>query len=326
MPILLASIILILIGLAAAIAFGGPKTPPPMASISNSFRGVDFSDLPPLSRFPAADGTELAYRHYPPARPSERGSVVLLHGSSANSKSMHLLAKGFAGADYAAFALDVRGHGDSGPKGTIAYVGQLEDDLESFLKGVTPGRPATLVGFSGGGGFALRFAGSARQEMFDGYLLLSPFLGEKAPTARPDHGGWVKVGVPRLWAVAALNALGIRFFNHLPVIGFAMSEEAKNYLTPHYDFPLAANYGPRRDLAANIRAARQPCAIVAGTGDEAFRSEEYEAVFRKSGKDWPVILLPGIGHIALTLDPTAITAVIAAVDGMAKRQDGPGRR
>jgi pimeloyl-ACP methyl ester carboxylesterase len=40
---------------------------------------------------------------------------------------MHELAKAFAAAGYAAYALDIRGHGDSGDKGKIAYVGQLED-------------------------------------------------------------------------------------------------------------------------------------------------------------------------------------------------------
>jgi len=52
----------ILVGaFAAAIAFGGPTPPPPMASINNPFKSVDFSDLPPLLHFAAEDGAALAY-------------------------------------------------------------------------------------------------------------------------------------------------------------------------------------------------------------------------------------------------------------------------
>lgn len=82
-----------------------------MASINNPFKSVDFSDMPPLQRFTAADGAALAYRYYSPNGAAARGSVVLVHGSSASSNSMHVLAKAFAKAGYAAYALDIRGHG-----------------------------------------------------------------------------------------------------------------------------------------------------------------------------------------------------------------------
>jgi alpha-beta hydrolase superfamily lysophospholipase len=110
---------------------------------------------------------------------------------------MHVMAKAFAAAGYTGYALDIRGHGGSGTRGHIAYVGQLEDDLEDFVSSVKPDKPATLVGFSSGGGFVLRFAGSTRQKLFSSYLLLSPFISQEAPTYRPNSGGWVSVGIPR---------------------------------------------------------------------------------------------------------------------------------
>ncbi len=304
------------IAFAAAIAFGGPKPPPPMASINNPFKSVDFSDMPPLLRFTAADGAALAYRYYSPNRAAARGSVVLVHGSSASSNSMHVLAKAFAKAGYAAYALDIRGHGASGPKGTINYIGQLEDDLESFAHAVSLPKPVTLAGFSSGGGFVLRFAGSARQDLFQSYLLLSPFLGPDAPSARPGSGGWANVGIPRIIAIYILNFAGIRAFNDMPVVSFALTEEAKAFLTPEYSFTLAANFQPRRDYEANIKAVHQPCSVVAGTSDEAFHTDKLEGIFRKQGKDWPVTLLPGINHIPLTLDPVAVNAAVDAVEKM----------
>jgi non-heme chloroperoxidase len=299
--------------LAGALAFGGPKPLPPMASINNPFKTVDFSDLPPLSRYTASDGAPLAYRRYNPSGGVGKGSVVLVHGSSASSNSMHPLAKAYANAGYVAYALDIRGHGESGQKGQIAYVGQLEDDIAAFMKAASPPQPSTLVGFSSGGGFVLRVAGSSRQDLFQSYLLLSPFLSQDAPTFRPNSGGWVSVGVPRYVGVALLNLAGIRAFNDLPVTSFALDEKAKSLLTPQYSYALASNFRPNRDYAADIKAVRHPCAVVAGAADELFFTDRFEPLFRSLGKKWPVTLLPGIEHIPLTLAPAALAQAVQDV-------------
>jgi hypothetical protein len=118
-------------GRRGAMAGGGPSTPVTKDSISQVFSNAEYSTVPSPRRFVARDGTSLAYRTY--AGSPERGSVVLVHGSSATSQSMHPLAVGLAAAGYTVYALDIRGHGDSGRKGHIAYVGQLEDDLADFL-------------------------------------------------------------------------------------------------------------------------------------------------------------------------------------------------
>ena len=46
--------------------------------------------MPPLTTYPARDGAQLAFRFYPgdPAR-----IVVIVHGSSSNSASLHPMAK-----------------------------------------------------------------------------------------------------------------------------------------------------------------------------------------------------------------------------------------
>src|SRR5213078_1021997 len=175
--LLLALVTVVIAGVAAAIAFGGPTQPVPMQSVSDPFKGVDFSDVPPIQRYPARDGTQLAYRAYRPAHGTSKGFVALVHGSSARSVSVHPLAKGLAQAGYVVHALDVRGHGESGERGQITFVGQLEDDLEDFMKATKAPGKKSLVGFSAGGGFVLRFAADARRGLFDNYVLLSPFLG-----------------------------------------------------------------------------------------------------------------------------------------------------
>lgn len=298
---------------ALAIAFGGPAKPPPLRSISEPFEKVDLSDLPPVQRVAARDGTQLAFRRYPAAAERAKGSVVLVHGSSAGGISMHVLARAFAAAGYEACALDVRGHGESGTKGFIDYVGQLEDDLEDFCRAVAPARPSTLVGFSSGGGFALRFAGSSRQELFSGYVLLSPFISQDAPTYRPGGGGWVRVGVPRLVAISLLRAIGVHAFDRLPTMRFALDDAARAFLTSEYSCALAENFRPERDYRANIRAVRRPLRLVAGRDDEVFYADRFAALFEAERKQVPVTLVPGLGHVTLTLEPAGVHAVVSAV-------------
>src|ERR1700744_1109359 len=139
-----------------------PLVPPPeLTSISQTARAVDRSNMPPLERFSARDGTQLAYRHYP-ARGQATGRVaILVHGSSGSSAAAHALADALAAHGVDTFTPGIRGHGGSGTRGDIAYLGQLEDDMADFVAVVrksAPEAPITLLGYSAGAGFALRIA------------------------------------------------------------------------------------------------------------------------------------------------------------------------
>lgn len=305
-----AAIPLVLLGL--ALTFGGPARPAAMDSIAAPFRGLDMSGLPPPGTVRARDGQTLVYRRYEPGT-AVRGSVTLVHGSSASSESLHPMAQALAAAGWQVWALDMRGHGGSGTRGQIGHVDQLDEDLADFVAAVQPAAPATLAGFSSGGGFVLRIAGGPQQALFQSYLLLSPFLGQDASTHRPDSGGWVKVGVPRLVALSLLDRLGVRAFHHLPVTRFALDEAARARLTEAYDYALSTNFRPPADHQATMRAAQRPVALLVGANDEAFRPERYADEVAQAGQRWPVRVLPGLGHIALTLDATAHAATIEAL-------------
>jgi alpha-beta hydrolase superfamily lysophospholipase len=298
---------------ATALVWGGPGTPAPITSINDPFESVDFSNMPPLKNYQGADGAKLFYRAYTPQGDNIKGSAVLVHGSSGSSESMHPMATALAAAGVHVYALDIRGHGDSLPKGHIAFIGQLESDLQSFVQAVQPPSPSTLIGFSSGGGFVLRVAASEMQSAFDSYLLLAPYLGHTAPNHRPDSGGWVSVGIPRIVALNALNAVGIRHWNDLPVVRFALTEEAKKFLTPEYDFNLNMNFAANADYQADLLNAKGKVAILAGDADELLQSQELQGMVQSAGKDWAVQLLPGVQHIALTLDPTALKAIAEQV-------------
>jgi non-heme chloroperoxidase len=309
--------------LAAAIAFGGPSAPAPMASISKPFASVDFRGLPAPGHFVARDGTALAFRRYAAEAQPAAGSAVLVHGSSASSASLHVLAQALTHAGLDVVALDMRGHGDSGARGRIAYVGQLEDDLEDAVTALAPARPRTLIGFSSGGGFALRFATDARQSLFDGFLLLSPFLSQDAPTQRLGSGGWVDVGLPRYVALAVLNRVGLTLFNDLPVTAFAVEAGNPADLTTTYSYGLAQNFRPRPDYIGDIRTVAQPMAVLVGAEDEAFRADRFAEVFAVAEPAVPVTVLPGLGHIAMTIDPAAQQAVVATLNRMYSKGTAP---
>ncbi|WP_144139304.1 alpha/beta hydrolase [Paraburkholderia sp. BCC1884] len=315
-------VVVFLAGLAAmavALIKGGPRQPPPLASINEPFKSVDTSDLPPIERYSARDNAVLAYRRYASDDTPPRGSAVLVHGSSASGVSMHTLGKALAAAGYAVYVPDVRGHGASGTKGTIAYIGQLEDDLSDFLDEVQPAVPRTLVGFSAGGGFALRFAGDARQMAFEHYVLLAPFIHQRAPTTPPSVGGWVHVGLPRVIMLVILNKLRITLFNHLPTVAYALAPEAAAKLTPQYSYNLMQNFRPHDDYRADLTAARRPIDVLVGADDEAFHAEAFADVFAQAGRPVPVTIVPSVGHIGLTLDPAAVDAVVGVVSGKANR-------
>src|SRR6201996_3890664 len=137
--------------------------PPELTSISQTARSVDRSTMPPLERFSARDGTQLAYRNYP-ARGQVTGRVaILVHGSSGSSAAAHALADALAAHGVETFAPDIRGHGGSGTRGAIAALGQLEDDVAdcvALVRKTAADAPIPLLGHSAGGGFALRLASS----------------------------------------------------------------------------------------------------------------------------------------------------------------------
>src|SRR5271167_4748098 len=122
---------------------------PELTSVSRGARAVDRSTMPALERFSARDGTELSYRHYPARGPASGKIAILVHGSSGSSIAVHALADALAGRGVETYAPDIRGHGGSGTRGDVVFVGQLENDLEDLVAVVrkaSPQEPLTLLG------------------------------------------------------------------------------------------------------------------------------------------------------------------------------------
>jgi alpha-beta hydrolase superfamily lysophospholipase len=316
---MLISVIVILLALPAILAgmiiFGTSAPPAPLASVREPFQHVDFSDLPPLTRIAARDGTPLAVRVWNAAG-SDR-IVIAIHGSSAMGASLHPLAKALRDAGITVYAPDMRGHGDSGKRGDIDYPGQLDDDLADLVAAVRAAHPKaalTLLGFSSGGGYALHVAATKLGSQFERAVLISPFLGPRAPTARALTNGWVTPFIPRIIALLILGKLHIHAFDYLPTLAFAVAPEDRERLTEVYSFRLMQAFGTL-DYAADLRNAQCPLALLAGGDDELFFADKFAPTLHAERAELPVTLIPGLGHIAMTTDARAYPAIVAAVQG-----------
>jgi len=305
--------VLALIGFAglllAAIIATPIRRPPELTSVSATARAVDRSDMPGIDRFHARDGTELAYRHYPARAPASGQIAVVVHGSSGSSVAVHALAKTLAARGIDTYAPDIRGHGASGTRGDIVYLGQLEDDLADFvavIRKASPTAPLTLIGHSSGGGFALRVAGSPIQNLFARTVLLAPYLGYDAPSSRQDAGGWASPDIPRFLGLTLLRRLGIVCCESLPTIAFAVGPNTSAFLASTYSYRLMRNFGTTRDYRADLAAATKPVAVFAGAADELMFPDKYkEAV----GERVSVKLIDGVNHMGIVSDPAAVSVI-----------------
>ena len=269
------------------------------------------AEVPPVLRVAARDGAPLAYRLYP-GRPDR--AIVLVHGSSGASISMHKLAQSLQAAGASVYSISLRGHGGSGmTNGDTSYKTQLDDDLVDFVKatGLADARiRKTLAGFSSGGGFVLRTAANANRLLFDDYLAISPYVGYDSPTSRPKAGGWVDVAVPRVVALTILDRLGLPLFQALPVVRFATEAAASDSRTPVYSYRLQVGMQLGLDWRAAIGRIDRPLQIIVGSNDALFIASEFKPLFERLNPAIGVTVVPGPGHLDMIVDPVA-TQVIA---------------
>jgi alpha-beta hydrolase superfamily lysophospholipase len=273
--------------------------PPELKSISETARAVDRSTMPPLSRFSARDGTELAYRHYPARGPASGKVAILVHGSSGSSAAVHALADALAVHGVETFAPDIRGHGGSGTRGDVAYLGQLEDDmadLVALVRKASPGEPITLLGHSAGGGFALRLASSPIADQFARTIMLSPYLGYDAPTNRPQSGGWASADIPRFLAIGVLRRIGLDCCEALPVLAFAVPPDSAKILASTYSYRLMRNFATR-GYGTDLAAVARPITLIAGADDELMLSDKYADAIHAVAPQAEVKLIAGANHM-----------------------------
>jgi pimeloyl-ACP methyl ester carboxylesterase len=291
--------------------------PPVLASIQAGALAIDDKGLPDLTRFQARDGSELAYRFYPAADGSTRKIAILIHGSSGGSRGTNQLAKRLAAENYIVVAPDIRGHGSSGTRGDIGYFGQLDDDLEdlvALLRRQFPEARFGLLGFSAGGGFALRVASGKLATTFDRVVLLAPYLGYDAPSSKSPEGSarWADADMPRVVALTILHRLGLQCCEALPALAYAVAPGSEKLRTAQYTYRLMTNFTAPRQLDAAFRKLSIPATIIAGAKDELMIADKYAEIVGGIEPRISVRILPGLDHVDMLHAPAAIEATLAA--------------
>jgi alpha-beta hydrolase superfamily lysophospholipase len=282
-----------------------------MISMVAPSREIRLVDTPAPQHFQARDGVSLQYYAYP-AQPDQ--VAVLIHGSVGPGVNMHALAEALRTAGITAYVLDIRGHGGSGRRGDIDYVGQIDDDVADFVGQLGPAKSdesRTLVGFSAGAGFTIRFAGGPYGLLFDRYVLLSPIL-PGAPTLRPNSGGWTNISLPRIGTIASLDRLGIHWFDALAVVSYAASPE-NTQGTASYSYRLAMNFGAGRQYEAYLTNIRRPAVVLVGSADEQVVADQFAPLLQRLGVNIPVTIVPDMTHADMIATPAALRTVVSAI-------------
>jgi len=303
---------------AGLIAFGTAKPPDVATAITKPFADIDTQGLPALLRYKARDGVLLSYREYPA---SGNRVAVLVHGSAGSGVDMHPLALALQATGIAVLVPDIRGHGANRPHGDISYFGQLDDDLVDLVKLKKPEFPNstwTILGFSSGAAFVLRFAAETPAgTLADRYVLVSPYLRYDAPSVRKAESGskptqtWAAVSLGRIVGLSMLGQWGVHHWDGLPVLAFPVPANIDD-ATKVYSWRLTRNFGADDDYLGDMRRAGRPMTVLVGGSDELLDAEKLKTEFQSQPPDVPVTIVPGMGHSDMVTRPDAIRAIVAA--------------
>ena len=268
----------------------------------------------PLQQYKAPDGTELGYRHYS-CQQDDAPLLIFIHGSTNYGGLYEPLAKMIAASGAADVVLpDMRGHGPKlHDRGIAHYVGQLEDDIATLIQQVKKeGQKLIIGGHSLGGGFAIRFASGKHSRKVDEAFLLAPYLNTRAPTNRPNAGGFVRVLYRRALGLAMLGVPKLFGLFRLPVVQFNFSQAYRRFdrswlSTDQYNFAMTMGFGPRQQWAADVKKL-PPFLMVIGEQDEVFFADQYQNCMSALTDKGLYQVLPGVNHIDASMDPATVAA------------------
>jgi alpha-beta hydrolase superfamily lysophospholipase len=164
--------------------------------------------------FVATDGVEIICRSQASQTGAARAAIGVIHGMGDHGGALpyQYLTRYLSENGFASYALDLRGHGNSG--GLRMYVDswrQIRADISTFVELIkidSPGLPVFLVGMSMGGMIALNFAGHS-PEAVDGIVAVAPAVD---PTGAPLY---LRLAIPLLAIITPKIRLntGLKYSN-----------------------------------------------------------------------------------------------------------------
>ena len=106
-----------------------------------------------------------------------------------------------------------------------------------------------------------------------------------------------------------LNNVGIRVFNYLPVLFFNRPSEWRDPLQAEsYSYRLNESFAPQ-SYEKNLQKNKKPILVLVGADDEAFYADKFQTVFKKNAPQAVVTIIPGVKHLDLPNNETAISIV-----------------
>lgn len=261
----------------------------------------------PASRFYTSQRLQL---HYVVWGDESRPPLVLVHGGRDHARNWDRVAAELAG-DYAVYALDLRGHGDSDwAIGSQYSLPEFTADLAAFATHLVRD-PLTLVGHSLGGAVVLQYAGVApeRAERVVAIEGLGPSVVQHEPASLRMRR-WVaqldgfERRSPRRYASLADAVqrmrqanpnLSVEMAEHLTIHGARREEDGRyrwkfdNYVRLHS--PYEFNLEDARELWNQIR-----CPVLLVRGDQSGAADPESDGKASAFHDYRSVAIPGAGH------------------------------
>lgn len=250
------------------------------------------------STYSSPDGQKLFLQAWMPDSP--RASLLVVHGLGEHSGRYKSFAESLAGAGFAVFTFDGRGHGRSCEGGPTAYFesgsAYLEDINVLFgkAKNYLPDVPTFIYGHSMGGGlvaaFILKYKPDAR-----GVILSSPAIKEAAGTSRLliGLGDLISRYLPRL-KVLKLDLSGI---SRIPE---AVEEYKSDQLVYHGNIPARTGnelYLLMKYIQQHAEEFHLPVLILHGSADRLTNPEGSRLLYnRAASKDKRLEIFEGGYH------------------------------
>jgi pimeloyl-ACP methyl ester carboxylesterase len=228
--------------------------------------------------------------------------VILIHGLAASLFDWNDLLPALAGADYAAYALDLLGHGQSlKPDNLDAYtVENVFAHFSTWVDSLQLDEPLILVGHSLGGYLSIRYA-LRHSERVRALVLTDPFytlnqlpfylrLYYRHPIVNPA----IVTHLPEwlIRSVVDLTSLSIRNGYVLPKN--ARSQTAADYKRVHPG--IFSLLHTAQDLTPYLSSVSQPTLVLWGERDQTLAPTLFQKILNEipnaSGSG-----IPGAGHV-----------------------------
>jgi alpha-beta hydrolase superfamily lysophospholipase len=219
-----------------------------------------------VGRVAAADGTDLATRHWPvPEGRRPWATLLIVHGLAEHSGRYDHVGARLAEAGIDTYAYDQRGFGASG--GRRAWVdrwSRYHDDLAERLaatRAAAAGGPVVLYGHSLGGLVALGYA--LTDPKLDALVLSAPALDANVPAWKRALARVLGVTVP---TVEVKNALNTAVLSRDPQVGVRYLADPLNHHRTTTRLGLEFLREQARVRAA-VGALRVPTLVIHGEDD-----------------------------------------------------------